>query len=45
MNEQEEILREFDAEFGYYPMTTSDCELTNWLIKKLIESRAESKSN
>ena len=36
-----EILKEFELEKGYDPITTSDCELTNWLIKKLIEARLE----
>jgi 3'-phosphoadenosine 5'-phosphosulfate (PAPS) 3'-phosphatase len=36
-----EILKEFELEKGYDPITTSDCELTNWLIKKLIKARNE----
>jgi hypothetical protein len=36
-----EILKEFELEKEYDPITTSDCELTNWLIKKLIEARQE----
>ena len=41
MTEQEVIFREFENEKGFDPITTSDCELTNWLIKKLIEARNE----
>ena len=40
---EKEIFKEFEAEKGYDPHTTSDCELTNWLVKKLIESRRENK--
>ena len=36
-----DILKDFELEKGYDPITTSDCELTNWLIKKLIEARHE----
>ena len=39
MTLEEQIFREFESEKGYDPITTSDCELTNWLIKKLIEAK------
>lgn len=38
---EKEIFIEFEKEKGFDPITTSDCELTNWLVKKLIEARNE----
>lgn len=39
MTEKDKIFREFENEMGFKSNTTSDCDLTNWIVKKLIEAR------